>query len=548
MSAPSAAELLEIFVASLAELTTEPDLTVGPAVWRLFRHGAGAWAELSLRPVSGGQDAFDAVYEASEHGLHVREVPTDGALAEGPPGPWEIPVEFGGEVVAVFAARPRAEGAPSAMLAALAAAAPGIGLLLVDLAQRRRMRRELGHLRALARLHGALLVHRDAEALLQSAATGLREAWALERVRIFAHSPSGPWPLMVEATLPGAVHGPLRTLGSDLSALVRFAPEPALVRLAPAVWLVPVVDHGPLYGAILLDNSITGSPLERKDDLTATVRALAAAWSRVLAPASELAVAAAAEDAAVAERLAAAVASHLGSGGHLVLWRVQGLAGGARRRERQPADGPGRMLADLCVPRHPCVVGDAETFAALLATASPEAAREVAEKGVDALAPVWRLAGAVVSATGATAARSVARALALVEEAARLHDGAVLVEGDRWEAAREGGLLLGRDAVLRPELHRLDVPGQSVPLTRTEVRILRALASTDGPVAATTLVRRVWPGDRTMGVMNLYPHIHELRRRMTQAWPHGLRIRTLRGQGYVLAAEPADAAASPVGS
>lgn len=547
MSAPSAAELLEIVVASLAELTTEPDLTVGPAVWRLFRRGEGVWAELSLRPVGGGQEAFDAVYEATEQGLHVRELPADGPPAEDLSGPWEIPVEFGGEVVAVFSARPRAQGSPSRTLAALAAAAPGIGLLLVDLAQRRRMRRELAHLRALTKLHGALLTHRDAPALLQSAAAGLRAAWSLERVRIFARSPSGPWPLVVEATLPGAVHGTLRALGSQLTSPVRSARQPVLVRLAPAVWLVPVADDEPPHGAILLDNSITGSPLERKDELTATVRALAAAWSRVLAPAGELQTAAA-EDAAAAQRLAAAVTAHLGSGGHLVVWRVQGPAGGARRRERHPADGPGRMLADQCVPGHPFVVGDAETFAALLATSSPEAAREVAEKGVDALAPVWRLAGAVVCASGATAERSVTRALDLAEAAAHLHDGAVLVEGDRWRAAPEGGLLLGRGAVLRPDLHRLDVPGQSVPLTRTEVRILRALASTDGPVAAAALVRRVWPGDRTMGVMNLYPHIHELRRRLTQAWPRGLGIRTVRGQGYVLAAGPQDPAETSAGA
>lgn len=97
--------------------------------------------------------------------------------------------------------------------------------------------------------------------------------------------------------------------------------------------------------------------------------------------------------------------------------------------------------------------------------------------------------------------------------------------------------MIADGAVLHPPSHRLDLAHGTVSLTRTEVRILNALSLAGGPLAAGELVRRVWPGDRTMGVMNLYPHVHALRRRLVQAWPGGLRVRTIRGQGYVLATE-----------
>lgn len=538
MSAPSAAELLERVVAALAEPSVDPDLTVGQAVWRLYLAGADAWSALALRPVGGGREAFDAVYEATRHGLHVLDEQSERRerMFLGSDGADEVPVLFGGEVVASFRAVP-CPRAGRGTVAALAGAAPAIGILLVELAQRRRMRIEINHLRALARLNEGLWVHRDAPSLLEAAAVELRAAWNVERVRVYARGAGGAWRLAAQATLSGSPRGRHDVLAPGLVAGAEDARQSTIIRVAPAGWLVPVTDGGPPRGAVLLDNAYTGSALERADDLPQAVRALAAAWARLPgeARAGEAAIAPPGVRLPAAV-IAEAIAPH---DSHLVLWRLLGPARRGRRRERHAGEEAVRALERLVAPRYRFRALGADSFAAYLAGTSTEAARELAEAAVDSLAAAWRLVGAVVSVRGRSADGAVAQALDLVAAAASLHDGAVLAEGDRWQVAPEGGLVIAAGAILHPTSHRLDLAAGTVALTRTEARILSALSLSAAPLPAGELVRRVWPGDRTMGVMNLYPHVHDLRRRLIHAWPGGLRVRTIRGQGYALASEGA---------
>lgn len=538
MSVPSSAELLERVVAALAEPTADPDLTVGQSVWQLYRAGAEAWTTLSLRPVGGGTEAFDAVYEATAHGLHVLELQAEsqarrrsGATTGNAD---EVPVVFAGEVVAVFRATPARPGARD-HLAALAGAAPPIGLLLVELAQRRRTHREIAHLRALARLNEGLWGHGDVASLLEAAAAGVRAGWNLERARVFARSEGGDWPLVAVATLPGAARDDPRPLDRELAAVAEHAAAPQIVQIAPSGWLVPLSDAGLPRGALVLDNCLTGSPLDRTDDLVQAARAVGAAWARLAASHRAAEAAAGGEGArSPAARLQQAIGPH---DSHLVVWRLLGAAHRSRRRERRSTEEAGRALEHVVAPRHRFLAVSPDCFGALLAGTPLEVARELADTAVDTLSVSWRLAGAVVAVRGRPPAVVAASALDLSAAAASLHDGAVLAEGDRWQIAPEGGLLIADGAVLHPSAHRLDLATGTVPLTRTEVRILSALSLAGGPLPAGDLVRRVWPGDRTMGVMNLYPHVHGLRRRLLHAWPGGLRVRTIRGQGYALARE-----------
>jgi hypothetical protein len=323
----------------------------------------------------------------------------------------------------------------------------------------------------------------------------------------------------------------------DLVARVGRARRSAIARISPSAWLVPATDGEPPRGAVLLDNALTGHPLERADDLVRAVRALAVAWSRLPDGAARpgrpgtSGPTPSQAPATVVEKAIGAADSHL------VLWRLLGPAARSRRRDRRLDDEAARELERLVPPRFRFVVASADTFAALLDGASTESARELAESSIDALAQAWRLVAAVVVLGAPDPTPAPERGLGLLAAAATLYDGAVVADGDRWQVATGGGLAIAKDAVLRPSDHTLRLATGPVPLTRTEVRLLAALGLAPAPVAAQDLVRRVWPGDPTVGVMNLYPHIHGLRRRLIQAWPEGLRVRTIRGQGYTLARE-----------
>jgi DNA-binding winged helix-turn-helix (wHTH) protein len=533
VSVPSAAEFLERVVAALAEPSVDPDFTVGQAVWQLYQTGADAWTALALHPVSGGHEAFDAVYEATRHGLHVLDGQTErrDRLLAASDAADEVPVVFGGEVVAAFRAV-RGPRVGREIIAALAGATPGIGILLVELAQRRRMQSEINHLRALARLNASLLDHRDAPSLLEAAAAELRAAWNVERVRIFGHDEGGGWPLLATAALAGSAPSQQTLLAPALAAVAEPARQAVAAAVAPAGWLVPVADGGPPHGAVVLDNALTGKPLERADDLAQAVRGLAAAWARLphaAPPAVE----------PVPERPATtAIAEAIGPyDSHLILWRLLGPARRSRRRDRQATEEAGRALERLVPPRYRFLAVGTDSFVALLTGTSLATARELADGALDALASSWRMVGAVVCVRGRPASAVVDQAFELAKAAEALHDGAVLADADRYEVAADGGLVIAEGAVLHPNRYHLDLASGTVALTPTEVRILSALSLAGGPLPAGELVRRVWPGDRTMGVMNLYPHVHGLRRHLIHAWPGGLRVRTIRGQGYTLASE-----------
>lgn len=539
MTGVTAADLLERVVGALVEPTAAADLTVGQAVWQLYQALRGSWRALALRPVGGGNDAFDAVYEATDQGLHVLEVQSDvrPRIYAAGDDVCEVPVAFAGEVVAVFRAVPvlAPGGASPDTLLALTEAAPAIGLMLMELAQRRRMHREITFLRAMARMNAGMWVRHDPQDLLEVAAGDLRAAWGVERVRIYVRERSGEWPLVGVATLPSGTRGQAHPLAKEWVAVAEHTHQPAVIRVAPAAWLVPIADDGPPRGALLLDNALTASPLERADDLSQAVRGLAVAWARLPAPAGPL-VPLPVE--LHARPPAPVIEEALGpNDSQAVVWRLLGPTRRARRGDGRPGDEAARAIERLVAPRYRFVVAGPDTFAALLAGASPEAARELAQAAVDQLAGAWRLAGGVAVLRSRPPSAAVRLALDLAAAAAGLYEGAVLAEGDHWRASPDGGLQVADGAVLHPAWHRLDLKTGPVSLTRTEVRILSALTLSSGPIAAGELVHRVWPGDRTMGVMNLYPHVHGLRRRLERSWPGGLRVRTIRGQGYVLDGE-----------
>lgn len=104
---------------------------------------------------------------------------------------------------------------------------------------------------------------------------------------------------------------------------------------------------------------------------------------------------------------------------------------------------------------------------------------------------------------------------------------------DRDEPRDENTFLLG-DGVVRLDAHRFERSGASVPLTPTEVEILRILLSSPGiPVARERLLREVW-GTRGSRTRTLDTHVTRLRKKLEADASRPAHLVTVHGVGYRL--------------
>lgn len=118
-------------------------------------------------------------------------------------------------------------------------------------------------------------------------------------------------------------------------------------------------------------------------------------------------------------------------------------------------------------------------------------------------------------------------------------DGALLMEGlgDTEPPPPSGNVarIWGARSTARGRLEVATIPdvvlnGVSLDLSRLHSRILAALLESDGPVSTARLGEIVWQG-RFVSEHTVHSQIALLRIRMLD---FGLRIRNVRGQGYVL--------------
>jgi two-component system OmpR family response regulator len=100
-------------------------------------------------------------------------------------------------------------------------------------------------------------------------------------------------------------------------------------------------------------------------------------------------------------------------------------------------------------------------------------------------------------------------------------------------------LALG-DVLINPFERRVRVAGAVLELPSREYEVLELLALNAGQVVnKSRLAQRLTVSNEDIGDNAIEVYIHRLRRRLA---PHGVRIRTLRGVGYVLEATPCGAA------
>jgi DNA-binding response OmpR family regulator len=104
------------------------------------------------------------------------------------------------------------------------------------------------------------------------------------------------------------------------------------------------------------------------------------------------------------------------------------------------------------------------------------------------------------------------------------------------------GLTVG-DLVVSPRSGEASVGGESVQLTRTELRLLAALAAADGEIVSREqLLARVWHYDYLGDSRMVDAHVHRLRLKIETDPADPRRLRTVRGLGYRLV--PYDTATS----
>ncbi len=99
------------------------------------------------------------------------------------------------------------------------------------------------------------------------------------------------------------------------------------------------------------------------------------------------------------------------------------------------------------------------------------------------------------------------------------------------------------DLVVSPRSGEVSVDGESVHLTRTELRLLTVLAAAEGEIVSREqLLARVWHYDYLGDSRMVDAHVHRLRLKIEQDPANPRRLRTVRGLGYRLA--PQDEASS----
>jgi DNA-binding response OmpR family regulator len=110
------------------------------------------------------------------------------------------------------------------------------------------------------------------------------------------------------------------------------------------------------------------------------------------------------------------------------------------------------------------------------------------------------------------------------------------------DADEPDGLTVG-DLVVSPRSGEASIDGEPVQLTRTELRLLAALAAADGEIVSREqLLARVWHYDYLGDSRMVDAHVHRLRLKIETDPTDPRRLRTVRGQGYRLV--PYDAATS----
>lgn len=99
------------------------------------------------------------------------------------------------------------------------------------------------------------------------------------------------------------------------------------------------------------------------------------------------------------------------------------------------------------------------------------------------------------------------------------------------------------DVAIGPDPRRVTVAGQPIPLSRTEVLVLRRLIAVQGiPQPAAALLAAVW-GPEQSDANLVHQYVSSLRRKLTAAGS-AVTIETRRGAGYLLADGGADRAAA----
>lgn len=551
------AQALAALTDCLGDLTEAPDLSVGEALWRVYAAVAGYVEALELRPLAPSQVDADAplvsVYQASVHGLYVYESRAYASLASVRRPTQFLKVEIGGEPVAELAWRPQDAALETAGTAGtiLAALAPVLGLALFQVAQRRRMREQARRRDAIARLYGEWLDSTSARAALRSLAAAIRDGWSVETVRIVGHGASDPqkWVLLEMSSMrmhPTPWNDVEPVLAPYLASLTRPS-APAIVHVEPAVWMLPVRAGKELEAVIVLDAALTGKVPEPLNELADMLHDLARLLARVPHKEDSLELETGEEPRHAGGGTDAGedwLASTAQRPGTLAVWQINEAS--HRYRHRSPfrlEDALARVRRVLPAGSQ-VVPWGARRIAAWLPNRQETAARERVDLVVDELSRSWWTVGVglVLPTEGTSVLKRLEQLLRRAEDAEAILG---CMDSDLFDPSEGGGLqLAGGTAILFARRATLLCAGRALHVSRTGARILWALGTRAEPLTAEDLVRRIWPGDPTVTVLNLYPHMSELRHRLTSA---GLPLAVVsrRGKGYALVAESKDAGDLP---
>lgn len=104
--------------------------------------------------------------------------------------------------------------------------------------------------------------------------------------------------------------------------------------------------------------------------------------------------------------------------------------------------------------------------------------------------------------------------------------------------ARARAPIVAGDLRIDPARHEATLAGRPLALTPTEFRLLSCLASNAGHVVGwQALLREAWQVEGSQGGRQMVKtSIYRLRRKVQRAAPAAVRILTIRGAGYLLAA------------
>ena len=130
----------------------------------------------------------------------------------------------------------------------------------------------------------------------------------------------------------------------------------------------------------------------------------------------------------------------------------------------------------------------------------------------------------------------VTKPFSFAELTARI--GAILQRVSGESVARKPSVYSGKGLVIDIGAHKVMIDDKHVDLTRTEFRLLSALAEANGyPIATESLLTRVWGSEYTGEMEHVKRYIWLLRRKIEKDASNPQLILTERGIGYRLALE-----------